>query len=174
MVHGTRRKRITALIWIRLSRGIRIMAARVTQWITAGNMALVNKDKIINASQYIRCCKFHRTSIYISNMFTRDGYDLAGRSVSCNPSSLTLFDGHKACLPCPSENGKKLQASQVSQLGYDPAQFSIGFRHAKNYHKAGGVLYCIGLGHVRYTTSLGPHENLNMQEVNISVCIYKM
>ncbi len=38
---------------------------------------------------------------------------IAGRPVSCKTSSLTLFDGHRARLPCPSENGKKQQARKV-------------------------------------------------------------
>ena len=38
---------------------------------------------------------------------------LAGRPVC----SLTPFEGHMACLPRPSENGKKLQANQVFWQG---------------------------------------------------------
>ncbi len=44
------------------------------------------------------------------------GMVLAGRPVSCKPSSLTLLMVTR--LPCPSENGKKLQASQVFRLGW--------------------------------------------------------
>ncbi len=56
---------------------------------------------------------------------------LAGRPVSCKPSSLTLFDGHTACLLCPSENGKKLQASQVFrlQLGHPAGSSHLDIVH---------------------------------------------